>query len=272
VSENPEGFQLSAKNPGTCTLAVVRRGTSQANFQGGFGPPQRVVLRIRQFSDQREFTPGVSHNHSPCNDWEKVKNHPNSSVVSSDTPEGGDGLVTVIGAPVIGAIVRNSNSPRDVVEKVLSFRFGPVAKAHLNHYLSGGGRDFVEDENIRAWLAGDSGITRKIAADVIARKTRGEGPSIRGHFSFSQSEYENGGFQNAFGAIDRVDYEALLGEGSLRVWFQDRYEWHPVYPGLYSQFSDDERRPTNGLHAAFVEMKKEGAADYWMKGEYTVAL
>jgi len=75
------------------------------------------------------------------------------------------------------------------------------------------------------------------------------------------------------GAIDRLDYEADFGAGTFHAWFQDRYEWHPVYSGLYTRFDDDDVRPTNAVHAACVELKaNDGAADYWMKGEATVAL
>ncbi|HEV3198155.1 MAG TPA: hypothetical protein VGZ73_09615, partial [Bryobacteraceae bacterium] len=48
---------------------------------------------------------------------------------------------------------------------------------------------------------------------------------------------------------------------------------HPYYPGLYLVQSDDSpARETNCLHAAFVEMKSQGAADFWMIGEASVPL
>ena len=93
-----------------------------------------------------------------------------------------------------------------------------------------------------------------------------------GHFEFTQSDYGNDDFKNAFGGIDRVDFEFDFQRDQCTVWFQDRYEWHPVYPGLYELKEGDDRRSTNCAHAAFVEMKLEGAKDYWMKGEATVPL
>jgi hypothetical protein len=76
----------------------------------------------------------------------------------------------------------------------------------------------------------------------------------------------------AFGAIDRLDVEVDFDANTITAWFQDRYEWHPVYPGLYKKWSDDDARETNCVHAALVELQSSGAADYWMKGEATVPL
>jgi hypothetical protein len=55
----------------------------------------------------------------------------------------------------------------------------------------------------------------------------------------------------------------------MHVWFQDFYEWHPVYP-FYTFMAGDVVRETNCVHAALVELKSSGAADFWMKGEATV--
>jgi hypothetical protein len=51
----------------------------------------------------------------------------------------------------------------------------------------------------------------------------------------------------------------------------DRYEWHPVGFG-YRRLSDDARRDTNCVHAAAVELKSAGAADYWMIGDVVLPL
>ena len=68
------------------------------------------------------------------------------------------------------------------------------------------------------------------------------------------------------------DFEMDFDAGTVHVWFQDRYEWHPFYPALYPVKAGDVARPTNCLHAAMVELKSSGAADFWMKGEATVPL
>ena len=63
-----------------------------------------------------------------------------------------------------------------------------------------------------------------------------------------------------------------------------RYEFHPYYPSLYAVIPDDPTVPlpdqhtgdvwreTNCVHAAMVELKDEGAADFWMIGQATVPL
>jgi hypothetical protein len=95
------------------------------------------------------------------------------------------------------------------------------------------------------------------------------------HFPFLQSDYVNQDLRFAFGAIDRLDFEVDLASGTVHAWFQDRYEWHPVYP-FYKQFADDTfggfARETNCVHAALVELKSTSARDFWMKGEATVPL
>ncbi len=76
-----------------------------------------------------------------------------------------------------------------------------------------------------------------------------------------------------------MDYEVGFSRDIVRVWFQDRYEWHPFYPKLYDvqggtgefPHAGDGPRPTNSIHAAMLEMKdrkdgKPNAKDYWMKG------
>jgi hypothetical protein len=68
-----------------------------------------------------------------------------------------------------------------------------------------------------------------------------------------------------------LDYEVNRAAGTVHVWFQDRYEWHPVGFG-YKRFPDDVRRGTNCVHAAMVEMKASGAKDYWMVGDAVVPL
>jgi hypothetical protein len=69
-----------------------------------------------------------------------------------------------------------------------------------------------------------------------------------------------------------VDFSVDFSDDTVRVWFQDRYEFHPVYSGLYQKFPDDVVRDDNCVHAAAVEMKSQGATDYWMKGEAVVPL
>jgi peptidoglycan hydrolase-like protein with peptidoglycan-binding domain len=267
VSKNPHQFQVFAKNPGACAISVSGL-RAPADFSS-------VLLRIRNPDDSR-FHPGVHHDHPPCNQWQKIRNSPNVSVGDVETT--GDRIreafLGPVGVSIINGIIRNSDTPREAINSVLALgRFRPLPRQHIDHYLFGGGRDFVEDENIRDWLIRDQGIRQKLQREV-ARATQSQiGASvIQGNFEFPQSAYQDEDFKNAWGAIDQVDWEADLVAGTLRVRFQDRYEWHPVFRGLYVEKEGDEVRPTNGIHAAFVELKNEGAADYWMKGEFTVGL
>ena len=139
-------------------------------------------------------------------------------------------------------------------------------------------RDSDESENIRAMLQRDSGIQAIIARqitqetgatmDTWKRKTG----IFASHLTIEQNDYSDRDFQYAFGAIDRLDFEVDFDAGTIHVWFQDRYEWHPVYPNLYTKFPDDIPRFNNCVHAALVELKRSGAADFWIKGEATLPL
>jgi hypothetical protein len=145
----------------------------------------------------------------------------------------------------------------------------PIAVAHVQHYLDGSGEDFNENAIIDQWLRKDLGIRRALSQAIPSTRSTG---SYSSHFEFLQNQFDEEEFQYSFGSIDRVDFEANFDQGTIHVWFQDRYEWHPYYPGIYDVQEGDIPRETNCIHAAFVEMKLKGANDYWMKGEATVPL
>jgi hypothetical protein len=165
-----------------------------------------------------------------------------------------------------------NDTPQQLVDTAIAFWFGdkPRALKHLNWYLTDGkGSDFNEDDNIKAWLLSDVGIKSRLKREIFPP---GAKKQPAGHFTFKAGEHKIDDFQSSFGAIDRVDFEVNFAQDALRVWFQDRYEWHPVYP-FYSFFSDDRPvRQDNCLHAALVELKTSGAADFWMKGKAEVPL
>jgi hypothetical protein len=163
-------------------------------------------------------------------------------------------------------------SPRELIgiAMLVKFRDKPLALAHLNWYLTTGrGADFPEDANIKMMLEKDTGVQAAIGSLIPRGRTSGTFPSS---LKIEQSNYAMEDLRFAFGAIDQLDFEADFAAGTLHAWFQDRYEWHPFYPGLYTAFSDDGARETNCVHAALVELKTSGAADFWMKGEATVPL
>jgi hypothetical protein len=198
------------------------------------------------------FHPGVNHGHSPSGKWSTVQASPDSS-------------------PELNALCPRL-SPQQLVDVAIVAKFltKPIARAHLNWYLStGGGRDFNEDANIKLMLTSDAGVQAAIRALLPPGRTGGV---FTAFLKIEQSHYANQDLRFAFGAIDRLDFEADFSAGTLHAWFQDRYEWHPFYKGLYTAFFDDGARETNCLHAALVELKSSGAADFWMKGEATVPL
>ena len=78
-------------------------------------------------------------------------------------------------------------------------------------------------------------------------------------------------FKYSFGSIDKVGFAVNLAQDAVRVWFKDRYEYHPVYP-FYPFKKGDFKRETNCLNAALVELKREGARDYWMIGQAQIPL
>lgn len=211
------------------------------------------TLRRRRLIQRVVYTPGVMHDHRPSGRWADVQASPNSGwreniVCSNMSPSG-----------VIGAAIWKE------------FDDKPLALDHLNWYLStGSGRDYVEDTNLANLLRTDPGVQRAIAA--IVPSAAPPGGTYSSWLKIEQSHYTNQDFRFAFGAIDRLDIEVDYGARTLHAWFQDRYEWHPVYP-FYSALSGDAVRPSNCVHAALVEIKAGGVAkDYWMKGEATVPL
>ncbi len=166
----------------------------------------------------------------------------------------------------IDCICALASSPQEVflaARAQFVLRNLPLAIEHLDHYLEGKGADFKED--LEAVIKQDE----KVRA-LLRRKIKEQGR--RGHTKVHQGDYANQDFVNSFGAIDRLDFEVLGGvkkgktaaseTAQVHVWFIDRYEWQP----------QDKRRSTNCIHKAMVELKDEGARDYWMVGDATVPL
>jgi hypothetical protein len=163
-----------------------------------------------------------------------------------------------------------TQTPNGVVALAIQMEFGNkrIALEHLNWYLGkGAGADFVEDANLDNMLRTEPMIQSQIKARIPT------GSTARVAFSFpvEQSDYVTQDLRFAFGAIDRLDVEVDVAAGTVHAWFQDRYEWHPVYP-FYTKLAGDVMRETNCVHAASVELKSGGARDYWMKGEVTLPL
>jgi hypothetical protein len=187
----------------------------------------------------------IPHNHSPSGRWRDVQANPNSAFPIN--------------------VACSLFSPRQVVDLAIWRQFSdkPTALRHLRWYLNAGGADFYENENINRWVHSDERFRRTFSAV--------RGSQTRGFMEVQQGFFGNEDFKFSFGTIDRMDYEVDEIAGTIHLWFKDRYEYHPVYP-FYRQFPDDEVRDTNCVHAALVELKSEGAADFWMIGEATFPL
>ncbi len=201
------------------------------------------------------FHPGVAHNHLPTGRWADVRADAqrHCRALASRRSVGTALAVECACASGLTPYLVLQAARRTVMTGL------PLAQRHVDHYLTGRGADFIE--NLEDVIRRDSGV-RGLLARAIRR-------SPRGHIEIQQSDYAVRDFQFAFGAIDRLDFEVDPTAGSVHVWFKDRYEWHPVGFG-YRPLPGDVRRDTNCVHAAAVELKTSGAADYWMVGDAVV--
>lgn len=221
---------------------------SQPALQRQTAPPPVVPVSTTVFH------PGIIHSHTPSGRWADIQANPNSGFQ--------EGLAC------------RTFQPAGVVQAAIATQFSgkPIALAHLNWYLSaGGGADFNENSNIDLMLRTDTGVQGLIAALIPTPPPAGG--TITRFLRVDQTDYTSQDLRFAFGSIDRLDFAVDFAAGTVHAWFQDRYEWHPFYPGIYTSFPDDSpARPTNCVHAALVELQSGTARDYWMKGEATVPL
>lgn len=227
------------------------------NSQQGFGQIPGGGVTVHPRPSVTIFHPGVAHNHMPTGRWADVRADAQRRCVAlARSGRVGTSLAVdcACASGLTPALVLQT--ARHTVMAGL-----PLAQRHVDHYLMGHGADFVE--NLEAVIRRDSGV-RSLLARAIGR-------SPRGYIGIRQSDYAVRDFQFAFGAIDRLDFEVDRAAGLVHVWFKDRYEWHPVGFG-HRPLPGDVRRDTNCVHAAAVELKASGAADYWMVGDAVVPL
>ncbi len=155
------------------------------------------------------------------------------------------------------------------------FMFQPNAKAHLVHYRIGQGT--IYRENVDALFVANPRIRTRIARlihqQITGSRTTllsgvligrgvddGQAPPIR------QQDYDSEDWRNANGNIDEVRWSLVgtynpRGYNSFNITVHDPYEWH-----------DQEGRATQCIHAAFVRLKRQGAADYISEGTARVLL
>jgi hypothetical protein len=261
-SPDRSALRLFQKQAGVAPTGALDAQTQLA-FQkrGAKAPPCRVGKTY-------VFHPGEVHNHTPTGRWTEVQ--------KDIIPKCGDLLIQIVQDPkkllttqrakayhcvcALGSI----GGPSAVAQAALNF-FKllqlPTAAKHLEHYLAGSGA--VVDVDLNGIIVSDRKFRAKLAAHVKKSK--------KGFLRIEQGDYAVEDFVLALGAIDRLDYEVDTASGSVHVWFLDRYEWHPVGYG-YRRFRTDYLRPSNCIHAAMVEMKSSGAADFWMRGETDIPL
>ena len=196
------------------------------------------------------FHPGVMHDHKPSGKWATIQADPNSEIGLNTVCRHSDPEGVMLAAGFAGLTDKR------------------IAAEHIQWFYKGGGATYDENTNLRLLLRTDEGVQKKIAKAIPSGQTSG---TYTGFVAITQADYADEEFQYAFGQIDRLDFEIDFDAGTVHAWFQDRYEWHPVYP-VYEKFDDDYPRPTNCVHAAAVELKAGGARDYWMKGEVTLPL
>ncbi len=208
--------------------------------------------------------PGVNHAHAPTGRWADVQRDAGSRCRALRDRVLKDPRNAVSAAEALAVECSCSQfSPREVAGIVRNtlMRLLPLAQRHLDHYIAGSGSTFHED--LEDVIRRDRKVRAKLAGHVRT--------SAVGHFKVNQSDFDVKDFQFAFGAIDRLDFEVNRAAGLVHIWFQDRYEWHPVGFG-YHKFPDDARRSSNCVHAAMVELKSSGAKDFWMVGDTVIPL
>jgi hypothetical protein len=260
ITDDPQSFKViggTTVGMTKITATAMIEGGSEASIEatvtGFFSPPDFNKVRV---------TP---HAHVERHRWQDVRANPDNLDDPVFDPSG-----AAIGQ-ILADLCKDSDTEQVFMDKLTRGRLAtafwsdkPRALKHLKWFLTeGNGNEFPEDENIRDWLKKDEGIKKRLKAEIGAGKMQGVITDFE--------DYDIPDFKYSFGAIDKVGFEVNWARDAVRVWFKDRYEWHPVYP-FYDFRTGDFKRETNCLHAAGVEMKAHGAQDFWMKGQAEVPL
>ncbi len=235
------------------------------------GSQQQINLAPNPAAPPDPYVPGrPAHNHPALGNWAAVQ--ANASAVCS---AGSVKLPLPIPIPVPVSTRARAEcacsimSPLKVLDlaKAIRMRGKPLAKKHLEHYISGGGADYIEHTNLDNLMKTDAGA-RGVVAGAVSKADRGQ-------VFIQQHHYSDQNFRLAFGGIDRVDYKVDKAKANVDVWFKDRYDFHPAGFGHTNKGAGDYAPPgrvSNCVHLAAVEAKSSGAADYWMIGHATLPL
>jgi len=227
------------------------------NFNKGPDFTDTLVVNVRDLRPDI-FHPTTAHHHLPVQEpgeWNKVCEE------AEKDPDLGLTLT---------ALAKAKASPETVVGFARpALAFNRMAQRHFDHYLNGAGATVNEDENIKDWINGDDNA-RKVIAKRILNKRRDNEANVLVMFTFEQLMFGDSDARNSFGAIDNLEAAADFVMGTVDVWFEDTYEWHPPYSQYKPRCPDigtpGAKRDTNFGHAALVQMKTRTAKDYQMRG------
>ena len=227
------------------------------NFSKGPEFTDTLVVNVRDLRPDI-FHPTTAHHHLPVpepGEWNKV---------CEEAEKDPDLGITLTG------LAKAKASPETVVGVArLALAFNRMAQGHFEHYLNGAGATVNEDENIKNWIKGDDNARKVIARRIIAKR-QGNESNVRVMFTFEQLMFGDSDARNSFGAIDNLEAAADFVMGTVDVWFEDTYEWHPPYSQYKPRCPDigtpGAKRDTNFGHAALVQMKTRTAKDFQMRG------
>jgi hypothetical protein len=225
------------------------------NFKLGETFTERMVIVVRDLRPI-SYHPTVAHHHEPVQEpgeWDKVCEE---ALKDSKLDYS------------LQAFAKIKASPPVIAEAAKMALFADsVAKWHYDYYLKGYGGVVNEDANLENWIKGDARARRNIATEIIRHKFSQS--VVKDYFEFGQDMYDDGDAKRTFGTIDQLDYIADFNQGTVDLWFEDTYEWHPPY----SQYTNPapckgvKDRGTHFGHAALVQMKRRGAKDFQMRGK-----
>ncbi len=216
---------------------------------------ETLVVNVQDWHDDVDYDPTKPHHHEPVSEpdeWNKV-----CEEAARDSKLGF----------TLKTMAKNKVSPRTVAEAASLGLLGKrMATFHYNYYLRGTGGVVNEDENLKEWIEGDA-HARKVIARQISFERRGSESPVKSKFHFNQSFYGDDDAKSSFGGIPNFEVLADFVMGTVEIWFEDIYEWHPTYSQYTKPVCDiTVERDTNFLHAALVQMKTRGAKSFQMRG------
>jgi peptidoglycan hydrolase-like protein with peptidoglycan-binding domain len=255
ITSDPHEVEVIGNRRGGVVIVVDKHARTLSLPESMF--MASVTVSVRQYRSTPYVETMKPHNHRPVKDWEKLLSDIRQP---TDTAAGW----------ALAALIAVRAAPMTFINAAIAaeFNFKPVALQHLNWYLRDGrGQELNEDFNIEKWVRSDWGIRKRIRRFMEDNKPKG--PRHHGFIVWEHYQFANEDYKYAYGTIDRLDIELDWVLKTVKIWFKDSYEWHPVCDGYYQKFPDDVVRVNNSLHAALVQVKNQGAADYWMLGEAT---